>query len=247
MVNAGVHYFPLPLPFLLFLLLLFGVLVALAEIGILRFAYSRIGINPRYFFLFLLLSFIGSYVNIPVAEFPPEEVVTRHVASYMGMKYIIPTVTDRAGPILAVNVGGGLVPTLLSLYLVIKKRLYLQAILGVALMTVVVHILAHPVPGVGIAEPTFIPPLIAAGVALLLTRASSPAPALAYVCGSLGTLIGADLLNLGDIPGLGAPVASIGGAGTFDGIFLTGILGVLLASLFSRPRREAVTFRPPQS
>ncbi len=29
--------------------------------------------------------------------------------------------------------------------------------------------------------------------------------------------------------GLGAPVASIGGTGTFDGIFLTGILAVLLA------------------
>jgi uncharacterized membrane protein len=30
---------------------------------------------------------------------------------------------------------------------------------------------------------------------------------------------------------MGAPVASIGGAGTFDGIFLTGILAVLIASL----------------
>ena len=28
---------------------------------------------------------------------------------------------------------------------------------------------------------------------------------------------------------LGAPVASIGGAGTFDGIFFTGVLAVLLA------------------
>jgi uncharacterized membrane protein len=28
---------------------------------------------------------------------------------------------------------------------------------------------------------------------------------------------------------LGAPVASIGGAGTFEGVFLTGIVAVLLA------------------
>ena len=54
---------------------------------------------------------------------------------------------------------------------------------------------------------------------------------LAYIGGSLGTLIGADLLNLGNIRGLGAPVASIGGAGTFDGIFLIGIVAVLIASL----------------
>jgi uncharacterized membrane protein len=45
----------------------------------------------------------------------------------------------------------------------------------------------------------------------------------------LGTLIGADLMNLGSIQGLHAPVLSIGGAGTFDGVFLTGILAVLLA------------------
>jgi Protein of unknown function (DUF1614) len=55
------------------------------------------------------------------------------------------------------------------------------------------------------------------------------APPLAYICGSLGTLIGADLLNLGQIQAPGAPIASIGGAGRFDGIFMTGILAVLLA------------------
>ena len=52
----------------------------------------------------------------------------------------------------------------------------------------------------------------------------------------MGTLIGADLTNLDKVAGLGAPVASIGGAGTFDGIFLTGILAVLLAGLY-RPSR----------
>jgi len=38
------------------------------------------------------------------------------------------------------------------------------------------------------------------------------------------------------VHGLGAPVASISGAGTFDGIFLTGILAVLLASFYAPPR-----------
>jgi uncharacterized membrane protein len=48
------------------------------------------------------------------------------------------------------------------------------------------------------------------------------------VAGTLGTLIGADLTNFGRIRGLGAPIASIGGAGTWDGVFLTGIVAVLL-------------------
>jgi len=63
-------------------------------------------------------------------------------------------------------------------------------------------------------------------IALLLSR--EQAAPLAYI----GSLIGADLLNLGSARGLGAPVASIGGAGTFDGIFfLIGIVAVLIASL----------------
>ena len=69
---------------------------------------------------------------------------------------------------------------------------------------------------------------------MILSREDS-AP-LAYIAGSLGTLIGADLTNLDKVRGLGAPIASIGGAGTFDGIFLTGILAVLLAGLYARPR-----------
>jgi len=36
-------------------------------------------------------------------------------------------------------------------------------------------------------------------------------------------------MNLGRIQGLGAPIVSIGGAGTFDGIFLSGIIAVLLS------------------
>jgi uncharacterized membrane protein len=84
---------------------------------------------------------------------------------------------------------------------------------------------------VGIAEPIFIPPLAATGTALLISRRF--APAIAYISGSVGTLIGADLLNLNSLQGLGAPVASIGGAGTFDGIFMTGILAVLLTAALS--------------
>ncbi len=56
-----------------------------------------------------------------------------------------------------------------------------------------------------------------------LSCAASDAP-LAYVSGSLGALLGAGLLTLGKMCGLGAPVASIGGAVTFDGVFLTGII-----------------------
>jgi uncharacterized membrane protein len=82
----------------------------------------------------------------------------------------------------------------------------------------------------------FAPVVTTAILAFILSR--EYAARLAYIGGSMGTLIGADLLNLDKISGLGAPVASIGGAGTFDGIFLTGIQAVLLAGIASpsRPR-----------
>jgi len=111
-----------------------------------------------------------------------------------------------------------------------------QGAIATAIVALVLHWLAHPVPGIGIAVPVFFPAIVTAVVALLLSRGNA-AP-LAYIAGSMGTLIGADLTNLDKVAGLGAPVASIGGAGTFDGIFLTGIVAVLLAGLYY-PRQRA--------
>jgi uncharacterized membrane protein len=227
MPSSSLHFFPLALPFVLGLLLLVGLLIAFIEVGILEYAYAKMGVNRRYVFGLLLLSLLGSYVNIPVASLPAEHVVSGQEVTFFGMHYVIPVVREWPRTIIAVNLGGAVIPTLLSFYLLIKNRLYVQSLAGVVVVAAVVHWMAQPVRGMGIAVPIFIPPLVATGTALVLSRQSSPA--LAYIVGSLGTLIGADLLNLGKIQGLGAPVASIGGAGTFDGIFVTGILAVLLA------------------
>jgi uncharacterized membrane protein len=224
---SDLHFFPLALPFVLGLFLLLGLLIALIEVGLLEYAYTKIGVDRRYVFAVLLLSLFGSYVNIPVAHLPGEQVITGHVITYFGMRYVIPMIQEWPGTVIAVNLGGAVIPTLLSLYLLVKHRLYVSGLVGVVIVAVVVHWLATPVRGVGIAVPVFIPPLVATATAWVLQRRA--APPLAYIAGSLGTLLGADLWNLGKIQGLGAPVASIGGAGTFDGIFVTGILAVLLA------------------
>jgi uncharacterized membrane protein len=225
------HYIPLTLPFFMALVFLFAFLIVLIEIGILEYTYEQIGINRRYMFVLLLLSIAGSYVNIPLAKLPAEHLYSGRVVTFFGMRYVIPLVIDSPQTIIAVNLGGAVIPILLSVYLVLKNRMITKSLLAVSIVTIFVHHVAHPVPGVGIAEPTFVPPLVTAGVVLFISRRQA-AP-LAYVAGSLGTLIGADLLNLGKIRGLGAPIASIGGAGTFDGIFLTAILAVLLASIFT--------------
>ncbi|MEJ2236113.1 MAG: DUF1614 domain-containing protein [Syntrophobacterales bacterium] len=231
------HYIPLTLPFFMALVFLFAFLIGLIEIGILEYAYEQIGVNRRYMFALLLLSILGSYVNIPVAQLPAEHVHSGQVVTFFGMRYVVPLVIDSPRTVIAVNLGGAVIPILLSFYLILKNRMYWKSLVAVSIVTIVVHQLAYPVPGVGIAEPTFVPPLVTAGVVLFISRRQA-AP-LAYVAGSLGTLIGADLLNLGKIQGLGAPIASIGGAGTFDGIFMTAVLAVLLASIVKPKQRSA--------
>ncbi|HYY16833.1 MAG TPA: DUF1614 domain-containing protein [Gammaproteobacteria bacterium] len=227
-MHAGtLHYFPITLPFILVFFFLIGIIIALIEIGIIQYAYVKMGVSRRHVFALLILTLIGSYINIPVAQLPAERMVADREITFFGMQYVVPMVEEVPRTVIAVNVGGAIIPALLSLYLIVKKRMYGRTLLAVVVVTAVVHWMAYPVEGVGIAVPIFIPPLIAAGIALLLARQS--APSLAYISGSLGTLIGADLLNLDKIQGLGAPIASIGGAGTFDGIFMTGLLAVLLA------------------
>jgi len=144
-----------------------------------------------------------------------------------GWAYGMPEVIRTGVTVVAVNVGGALIPTLISLYLFVRTRMYGRMLIGTAVVALVVHRLAFIVPGAGIVVPMLVPPLVAAGVALLL--AYRRAPPVAYVSGSMGALIGADIMNLPRVTEVGAAVVSIGGAGTFDGVFLTGIIAGLLA------------------
>jgi uncharacterized membrane protein len=224
------QYLPLAGPFFAILVGVFLVVVLLIQINVLRYAYTRLGVSSGTALLLLFASLIGSYVNIPVYEFQEREVLSWHEVSYYGVQYLVPVVGEP-GTVIALNVGGAVIPTLLSLYLLAKNDMWIRGVITTAIVAVIVYALAEPVQGVGIAVPIFVPPVVTAIAAVLIAR--QHAAVLAYAGGSLGTLIGADLLNLGVVRGLGAPVASIGGAGTFDGIFLTGIVAVLLAS-FSR-------------
>jgi len=74
--------------------------------------------------------------------------------------------------------------------------------------------------------PVFVVPLVAWAAAIVL--APGAASRIAYVGGTLGVLIGVDLLNLPAVRRLPALMLSIGGAGVFDGIFLVGVLAALV-------------------
>src|ERR1700722_587639 len=234
-MNSQIHYLPMTPGLFSILVILFAGLIILVQLRILRYAYMKLGIGPGAALLLLFGSLIGSYFNIPVTVLPGGGGAGA-VVGLFGMQYVVPYVTQWPGTVLAVNVGGAVIPTFMSSYLVLRYQLWTKATIAVIAIALIIHSMATPVHGLGIAVPVLAPVIATAILAFILSR--EYAAPLAYIGGSMGTLIGADLSNLDKINGLGAPVASIGGAGTFDGIFLTGILAVLLAGIASpsRPR-----------
>jgi uncharacterized membrane protein len=202
-------------------------LVTIVQIGLLQFAVVKLGLSADSATLLLIVTLLGSMINLPlftIGTDPVEQEKRLHELPRMLLKRIavIPGKT-----IIAVNVGGCVVPLAFSLYLFnFSGPSFLHVMVAVAAVTAVAYGVSFSVPRVGIAMPILIAPLAAAITALALDP--QQAPALAYIGGTLGVLIGADLLRMKDIKKLGEPVASIGGAGSFDGIFVTGIVAVLL-------------------
>jgi uncharacterized membrane protein len=220
-------------PPLIFLLMVGFFVVALIMlpflmVGLIGEAFLRLGISPGLIFLLLIFTLVGSLINIPIYRLESRDLMGEQVISYFGMRFRVPRPEKTHGTILAVNVGGALIPLALSLYLISNIDFGIALPILLVVVTLVVNRLARPVRGMGIGVPGLVPPLVAALGAYLLCPPDLRAPC-AYIASTMGILIGADLLNLKQIGQLGAPVASIGGAGTFDAIFLSGIIAVLLS------------------
>ena len=219
--------------------LFFMILPIVLFFGAFGFIFSYgLGLTYWQTALILVLSLVGSAVNIPVTEMVQyEPVVAERYVSYMGVVWAIPTTSyKREKTIIAVNLGGCIIPVIVSLYFLLDLAvagLFLdiaKIALAIFINSLLIHSIARPIKGVGIATPGLIPPLFTVILTVLLGPIGTYTNPfiMAYVAGTLGTLIGADIMNLKKVPKIGAPIASIGGAGTFDGVFLTGIFSILL-------------------
>lgn len=208
------------------LLAVLGLLAVFVQIGVLTLAFDKLGLSPNSATLLLFTSLFGSLINLPLFSIKAEGAPPPMPQLFRSLLKL-PPVAFAGKTVVAINVGGCLVPLAFSIYLLRHNPLNPFEVIGaVAMVTAVCRMTSRPVPGVGIGIPIFVAPLVAAIVSLLIDPQQS-AP-LAYISGTLGVLIGADLLRLGDIRKMGTPFASIGGAGTFDGIFLSGMVAVLL-------------------
>ncbi|MDD3448601.1 MAG: DUF1614 domain-containing protein [Gammaproteobacteria bacterium] len=215
-----------PLQLLLFIFLI-AFLVVFVQLGVLTIAVEKLGLSPSSALLLLAASLFGSAINLPLFQMdarppPPGQIDWRF------RTLLRPPLAFTGKTVVAVNLGGCLIPLTFSAYLMRLHPLgWGEVLAAVAAVAAISHWISRPIPGLGIGMPIFVAPLAAAAVALLVDPQQS-AP-LAYICGTLGVLVGADLLRIKDIRAMGVPIAAIGGAGTFDGIFMTGIVAVLLA------------------
>src|SRR5271169_2294024 len=174
------HYLPLAPGFFAILVGIFFIVLILRSV---RYAYESLGVSHHAAMWLLFGSLLGSVFNIPIVELPPERVMSDQVIDFFGMRYAVPVVSHLASTVIAVNVGGAVIPTLMSIYLLIKRQLWAKGLVGTAIVAFVIHWMASPVPGLGIAVPVFMPALVTAIAAALLSR--EDAAPLAYIAGGL--------------------------------------------------------------
>jgi uncharacterized membrane protein len=203
-------------------------LFAIVQLGLLSIAFDKLELSANAAFTLLLVSLAGSLINVPIVRVSAEApAADQQKLNPFGL-FRQPRQEFKGFTVIAVNLGGCVVPLGFSLYLLVAHALpVMEVVIAVVFVTVLSRLVSMPVPGIGIGMPVFIAPLAAAIAGITLGNSDS-AP-IAYIAGTMGVLLGADLLRINDIRRLGIPIASIGGAGTFDGIFISGIVAVLLA------------------
>lgn len=209
----------------LFLILLIPFFFLIIQVEIIRLALGKIGLSPGMALFIFFMSLAGSLINIPVYSREATIFHSQSAANPLIFFNPLNIPADGTKQIIAINLGGCIIPLLLCIYLLPKAPLP-HTFFATVITTVLCFSLARVVPGRGIIIPTLVPPLAAVALAFIFSPGNKIP--VAYISGVLGVLIGADLLHmprLGGYPGM----MSIGGAGVYDGIFLVGIISALLA------------------
>lgn len=163
------------------------------------------------------------------------------IDSYIGIGFSnIPLFTYKRYWVVGINVGGAVIPILLSIYLIVRNNLrWVSILLGIGVISIVTFFVTAPDPERGIVStfPYWLLPIISSSFLSILFawKEKNKAAPMAYSIGTLGVLLGADglhLMNLIQNEIHSTRFAVIGGAHVFDMVFITGILAVFLDGLF---------------
>lgn len=237
-MKKNIFFLPVSLPFFIFLAALPFVLLAVTALlewspGL---ALQKVlGLSVFESVVLYLTILVGGVVNLPVFEFKSRRDSDQRYVSYLGRKYSLP-VWHGHNTVVSVNLGGSVFALLASAYFVLSLQ-PLTVLLSIAIVTMGIFLLSKPSRSVGYYVSAFVPPLLSLGVALLGLSLYGGGlyncARLAFVSGVVGTILGTMLLNVLRLQKLSANSISVGGFGTFDGIFLTGVLSTIVACLFA--------------
>lgn len=232
------------IPALLFLVALFFLFVFL-PVSMVAEAFSKLGLTPAQGVLMLIAIMVGRMINIPV-------LTSERLVVVPGPRSVRFSVDEAGRPVrveqepagevrkqvFAVNVGGLVLPFLLSVTFLIRQHMVFQSDgvypwIGFVLVMVAggCYAMAKPDVLTGIRIPLVLPALITF-LCVYFFVPEPFRPVAAYVAGTMGAILGGNLIPLLSKRfrnSVGTPMVIIGGPGTFGGVFVAGILSVLLA------------------
>ena len=232
------------IPALLLLVVLFFLFVFL-PVSMVAEAFSKLGLTPAQGVLMLIAILIGRSMNIPVFTSERLVVVPKPRSVSLGMdefgrpvRIEQESANELKKQVFAVNVGGFIMPLLLSLTFLVRQHMigqtdgvYLWIGFAMVMVALGCYITAKPDVLNGLRIPLVLPAIMTF-LSVYFFVPEPFRPVAAYVAGTMGAIIGGNLVPLA-IPrfrnSVGTPVVSIGGPGTFGGVFIAGILSVLLA------------------
>ncbi len=206
-----------------------GLLVA-SSIVILPYVYRGIGLGATasivVVFILAVTSILLSDTNIPLTTVRLRE------------RY------GEVEVLLALNVGGAIIPLIISIHIIIALSInypliILLILVGIFMVTAISYRVSRVVNGIGVIVPVIVPALTAASTALILVEMAgypiSTAGPVSYVSGTIGTILGVDVLKIRDVVenAKNKYIVSIGGMGSFDTIYLVGLLSATATIVLS--------------
>jgi uncharacterized membrane protein len=189
------------------------VVTVLVYFGLAQRVLDRLHLTDKQALVFLALMIVGAYVNITLWRRPTQ---------------------------LVLNVGGGLVPLVLAGYILSRagtRREWLHAALATLVTAAGVYAagrLLPAEPGTMLLDPMYVYALIAGIVGYLAGRSRRGA----FIAATVGVIL-ADLAYFIQLLATRTPGrTSIGGAGAYDTVVLSGLLAVLLAEVIGETREK---------
>ena len=198
------------MPLGMILLLVVSVLV---YFGLAQRILDRMRMTDKQALLFIAGIVVGSFIDIPITRSPVE---------------------------VSINVGGALLPALLSIYLIVKAdetAERVRAVLAAVLVAAAVSLGSRYLPYEP--ENMFLDPKLIYGIAAgLIAYIAGRSRRSAFVGGVLGIVL-SDIMHMVTLIGLGIPgTTAIGGAGAFDVTIIAGLVGVMIAELVGETREK---------